>query len=77
MELNGFVVLFIVTILIFYAFYRRRLKHMHDLTDHMPGIKSLPWKAMISHLFNKDKSRVYSELNVAIFFNLRTILDLN
>lgn len=57
----------LLVVLILYLAFRWRSKHIRDLTDGMPGIKTLPWRALIEHFMAKDKSCNYSEYQEHFF----------
>lgn len=72
--LNPFVVVVAAIVALYYVWYKISTKQMHDLTDHMPGIKRLPWKAMIRHLFTNHKGSTYSEFCTKFRRNLEVFI---
>lgn len=62
--LRFFLVLVLLVVVAMSVWWKRKTKHMHKLTEHMPGIKRLPWKAMISHVLARNKGRTYSEFEI-------------
>lgn len=70
MEVLTYLCVALVVMMVLLLWLGLSTKHMRDFTRSMPGVKRVPYMAMIQHVFTKHKGSTYSKSSFSRSFNL-------